>query len=286
MRIEVEFRRLWNSFLGRRPRQDYFTYWGWSQLDFLDGHVFPRIFHEMVGEAKALPFELFHEYKQPLSKFDPNEHLGRAQKEVLADGSCSFTFYDAKDAKYSLSLGHLAFENTQYTEVYGTVARELIARDSVRASTVNLLKKCATIMDAEYLFAVEQDRISAVYEEGRACVVRDCVVPMYTHKPARHLPLMPWVLVLGRKYIDFFGEARLNALEGQEHSFIDDGHFCIISVDNPCIDQAKREGIEVANKHVLGEDAFFQPTDPLGVAKGPEYRRVHKYMQDEPVGSK
>lgn len=149
---------------------------------------------------------------------------------------------------------------------------------------VRSLKRFASRMTVagrlEYLIAahVSDEARKMRGTSGRGAAYR------HESKPARGLPYVPWLLVLGPRYVDFFGKARLASLDTFEAWWLD-GCFACTTSETP-LDYGTHavQQREASIRSVLGEESFIEQREPERVASGPALPSGYKEWTPTPGG--
>jgi hypothetical protein len=202
-----------------------------------------------------------------LASISPDEFTAALGERNKLDSSMGGAHIRSRANGVGLLIDWVEDPDAPITTVAGTFSeRWLESEEHVRS-----LKRFAARMTVagrlEYLIAahVSDEARKMRGSSGRGAAYR------YESKPARGLPYVPWLLVLGPRYVDFFGKERLASLDAFE-AWWPDGCFACTTSETP-LDYGTPavEQRETSIHSVLGEETFIEQREPERVASGPTF---------------
>jgi hypothetical protein len=215
-----------------------------------------------------------------LASISPDEFTAALGERNKLDSSMGGAHIRSRANGVGLLIDWVEDPDAPITTVAGTFSeRWLESEEHVRS-----LKRFAARMTVagrlEYLIAahVSDEARKMRGSSGRGAAYR------YESKPARGLPYVPWLLVLGPRYVDFFGKERLASLDAFE-AWWPDGCFACTTSETP-LDYGTPavEQRETSIHSVLGEETFIEQREPERVASGPTFPSGYKERTPTPGG--
>jgi len=240
-----------------------------KQLDStLDGALIVGDAGERANRLGEMTLDGFRAALETSNELDPA--LGGTQIRST-DGRASLLVEWARDEKAPL------------TTILGTFSESYLDDSSNVARVRDFSQALARAASVEYLLVSHiSDESSKLRASGEVAKKRGTrPIPRYEAKPARYIPYVPWLLVLGPQYVNFFGRSQVDHLEGRESWWIGE-HVGVVTAPSP-LDYGTSEVVEHERRirSQLGSECFFDPTAPDKVALGPDYAAPYKVWPQE-----
>jgi len=271
---------------------DFIKLFGWSIGNCATSAGWSsRVLASLQTMSAALPGGLFigsaDQRLTPLVSLAPDDFLRALQETNSLDPSMGGIQIRTKGSVASLLIEWIDERNSPLTTITGTFNESWVDRDNHVESLCTFAKGLALASETEYLFvshfADEQLKRRVEREVLKRISIGQCApVPGYGAKPARYLPYIPWLIVFGPRYVNFFTRAVLNRLPIVANEWLGD-YFFFTTADSP-LEHGTRAVLvrQKALLEALGRDCFFDPSDPHKIARGPKYPAGYKIWPDDP----
>ena len=270
------------------------NYFGWTLSDIRDGPLAQAICG-LLKENDALVGPLQHvdrrSKRTPLTSMTVDDFQALLRQPGKLDPEMGGLALAQPDERFAVHLRWSQAAEMPFSTMWGVAGEELFDEEGFSSAFAGFLKAMAGITHPEYLLAIH-----ASDEDSKRRLPRDVEakirngergnVPSYAAKPARYLPCIPWLMIFGQRYVDFFGRDRLDVLGCHAKEWLSSG-ACLITTSASPLQYGTKEvrEREAAILVGLGQEAFFDPSNPYRIAAGPEYPVALKKWVADPEES-
>jgi len=262
---------------------DYVRVFGWSTALPLSKEWAANSLECLQAFARSIEGGLLlgsvDQRTRPLASISPDEFLEALGERNALDDSMGGIHVRSRRSDVGLLIDWMSDPSAPLTTVAGTFNEGWLNDGEHVRSLKRFAASMAVAAHLEYVIAAHvSDEVRKMRGmSGRA-------VQRYEAKPARGLPYVPWLLVLGPRYVDFFGKVRLAGLDAFEAWWLD-SCFAFTTSETP-LDygtHAVRQR-EASIRSVLGEEAFIEQRAPERVASGPPFPAGYREWTSTPEG--
>lgn len=214
-----------------------------------------------------------------LASISPREFLNALGERNELDSSMGGAHIRSRSNEVGLLIDWMADPDAPLTTVIGTFSERWLDSEEHVGSLKRFASDLAVAASMEYLITAhvsDEARKMRGRPDRAGKVPGNRPAPRYETQPARGLPYLPWLLVLGPRYVEYFGKGRLEGLAAFESWWLD-GYFSCTSSETP-LDYGTRSTTEreEAIRRVLGHESFIDPSEPSRAAAGPLFHSSYK----------
>lgn len=279
---------------GRQPYR-YVRSFGWTLKDLRSRDVASLLLSRLSDLGKELNSNLLVQRSKHGGPIDSltEAHLLEAIEEPRASSQdMGAVNVENNNQSLAIVLEWFSTEEMQFAKVRSVCDDKILINNPQElAAWTRFWKSVAEDLSLEYLYAVhaavETKRRQLPKHVEKKIKRGEAPQPVNIFfKPARALPVVPWLLILGPRYVEHFTPESLESIDAWESGRLRNGAYWLQTAESP-LDFGKEEVVarEQSMVEALGHEAFFDPNDPWRIGDGPDYPRVYKeWLGERPGG--